>query len=157
MTTPLTSVRDGISNIKSRIIPSMIERRPLAPVPRSNALREIALIAFRSKVRPTPSSSNIFWYCFTSAFLGSSRMRSRACSSSSSKCTVTGSRPTNSGINPYRCRSSGSTQRMMLSSSVFSSSSPVKPICLFPRRASTIFSSPSNAPPQIKRMFRVFT
>ena len=83
-------------------------------------------------------------------------MRLRASSSSSSNSTVTGSRPTNSGINPYFCRSSGSTHRI-ISSPVSSRSSPVKPICLFPRRASTILSSPSNAPPQIKRMFLVLT
>ena len=34
---------------------------------------------------------------------------------------------------------------------------PVKPMVVFPTRALTMFSSPSKAPPRIKRMFLVFT
>ena len=57
----------------------------------------------------TPSISNSFWYCLTSAFLGSVRMRTSASSSSSSSVATTGRRPMNSGIMPNLSRSSGWT------------------------------------------------
>ena len=52
------------------------------------------------KVRRTSSISNSFWYCLTSAFLGSIRICTSAFSSRSVKVATTGSRPTNSGIRP---------------------------------------------------------
>ncbi len=52
--------------------------------------------------RSTCSHANSFWYCLTSAFFGSRRIRTRADSSSSSRTATTGRRPTNSGISPYR-------------------------------------------------------
>jgi hypothetical protein len=53
----------------------MIERSPLAPVLRSIAFLEIAPSASSGRVRSTLSISNSRWYCLTSAFLGSVRMR----------------------------------------------------------------------------------
>src|SRR6059036_1373426 len=46
---------------------------------------------------------------------------------------------------------------LSFSGSPFASSSLVKPICRRPVRASMIFSSPSNAPPQMNRMSLVLT
>ena len=68
-----------------------------------------------------PSNSNIFVYCFTSAFLGSTRILRSDSSSSSSSATPTGSRPTSSGIRPKRCRSSGLdvSQQLLTVRSVF--------------------------------------
>src|SRR5262245_23153248 len=96
--------------VSSRI-PSMIERRPRAPVLRSMALRAMAPSASSASVRSIDSISNSRWYCFTSAFLGWVRMSLSEGSSRSSSVATTGSRPTNSGIRPYFNRSSGSTSR----------------------------------------------
>ena len=62
---------DGISNIISVIIFSIIERKPLAPVFNSIALSTIASIASSLNSNSTPSISNNFLYCFTNEFLGS--------------------------------------------------------------------------------------
>src|SRR5215467_6468754 len=96
--------------VSSRI-PSMIERRPRAPVLRSMALRAMAPSASSASVRSIDSISNSRWYCFTSAFLGWVRMSLSEGSSRSSSVATTGRRPTNSGIRPYFKRSSGSTSR----------------------------------------------
>src|SRR5438128_1273780 len=100
MATSRTSSRLGRSNMMSVIISSRMARRPRAPVPRLIAFWAIALSASFSIVRRTSSSSNSFWYCLDSAFLGSMRMRMSASSSSESSGTATGSRPTSSGISP---------------------------------------------------------
>ncbi len=89
----------------SIMIFSIIARNPLAPVFLFKEVRAIAFSASSSKVSSTPSSSNIFWYCFTMAFLGSVRIRINASSSSVSNATVTGTRPTSSGISPNFTRS----------------------------------------------------
>ena len=62
----------------------------------------------------------------------------------------------NSGISPYLSRSSGISFSMIFARSArdIPPSDP-KPIGRFPTRSSTIFSSPSNAPPQMNRMFVV--
>ena len=85
-------------------------------------------------------------------------MSTSASSSSSSSVATTGRRPTNSGIRPTRIRSSGCT-----------AASRISPICFSlaagdlgaeargsaaPTRCSMIFSSPTNAPPQMNRMLR---
>src|SRR5437016_1929042 len=111
ITTSSTPSRLGRSNMVSSRIPSMIERRPRAPVLRSMALRAMAPSASSASVRSIDSISNSRWYCFTSAFLGWVRMSFSEGSSRSSSVATTGSRPTNSGIRPYFKRSSGSTSR----------------------------------------------
>src|SRR6266516_3833279 len=111
ITTSSTPSRLGRSNMVSSRIPSMIERRPRAPVLRSMALRAMALSASSASVRSMDSISNSCWYCFTSAFLGWVRMSLREGSSRSSSVATTGSRPTNSGIRPYLKRSSGATSQ----------------------------------------------
>src|SRR6516162_3291103 len=111
ITTSSMPSRLGRSNMVSSRIPSMIERRPRAPVLRSMALRAMAPSASSASVRSIDSISNSRWYCFTSAFLGWVRMSLSEGSSRSWSVATTGSRPTNSGIRPYFNRSSGSTSR----------------------------------------------
>src|SRR5262249_3503934 len=111
ITTSSTPSRLGRSNMVSSRIPSMIERRPRAPVLRSMALRAMAPSASSTSVRSIDSISNSRWYCFTSAFLGWVRISLSDGSSRSSSVATTGRRPTNSGIRPYFNRSSGSTSR----------------------------------------------
>src|SRR6516225_2555089 len=67
ITTSSTPSRLGRSNMVSSRIPSMIERRPRAPVLRSMALRAMAPSASSTSVRSIDSISNSRWYCFTSA------------------------------------------------------------------------------------------
>ena len=63
---------------------------------------------------------------------------------------MTGSRPTNSGMRPNLSRSSGiSCSRMRSRLTLSICASEPKPIVLRPTRSSMIFSSPSNAPPQM--------
>src|SRR6266516_4480560 len=139
--------------VSSRM-PSMIERSPRAPALRSIALRAMAPSASSASVRSIDSISNSRWYCFTSAFFGSLRMRLRASSSRSSRVASTGSRPTNSGMRPYFSKSSGATSRKI--SPVPRSSGAItwapKPIELDRPRAEMIFSSPVKAPPHTNRM-----
>jgi hypothetical protein len=49
----------------------------------------------------TPSISKSFLYCFTTEFLGSFRILTSASLSRFSSHTMTGRRPTSSGISPY--------------------------------------------------------
>ena len=121
------------------------------------AFRAIALRASSSKMSSTSSMSKNFLYCFTKALRGSSRIRTKACSSSASRATTMGKRPINSGIKPYFKRSSGITCRR--SSPICLSSlgwiSAPKPMVFFPVRLSIILSKPSKAPPQINKMLVV--
>ena len=55
-----TSSREGRSNITSRMIPSIIERSPRAPVLRSIAFLAISTNASSSNSNSTSSSSNNF-------------------------------------------------------------------------------------------------
>src|SRR5580658_7723588 len=141
----------------SSSMPSMIERRPRAPVLRSIALQAMAPSASSAKVRSMLSISNSRWYCLTRAFFGSSRMRLSVGSSRSPRVATTGRRPTNSGIRPYFNRSSGSTSRKI--SPVLRSSGPAtmapKPIEVERPRAEMIFSRPPKAPPHTNRMLVV--
>ena len=91
------------------------------------------------------------------AFLGSFRILTSASSSSESNETTTGTRPTNSGISPNLIRSCGSALWNIspISSLLFSLSSELKPIELLSILDSIIFSSPSNAPPHMKRILVV--
>ena len=139
---------------------SSIERKPRAPVLRSIALREMARSASSRNSMSHPSISNSLVYCLVMAFLGSVRMRTNCSSSSSSSVATTGRRPTNSGINPYLIRSSGSTALsnspiFFLSFLLFTSAAKPMPPCS--ERARTTLSRPENAPPQINRMLAVFT
>jgi len=100
MATSVTSSRAGSSNMISVITFSRMARSPRAPAPRLIASCAAARSASGSKLSRTSSSSNSFLYCLVSAFLGSTRMRTSASSSSVSSGTVTGSRPISSGISP---------------------------------------------------------
>jgi hypothetical protein len=82
------------------------------------------------------------------AFFGSTNIRLSAISSRSSRVAITGSRPTNSGINPYFSKSSGSTSRKLspaLRSSSASTLAP-KPIEVERPRAEMIFYRPELRP-----------
>ena len=135
-------------------------RSPRAPVPRLSALRATARSADSSKVIFTSSRSNSRPYCLVSAFFGSLRICTSVSSSSASSGTHTGSRPTSSGMIPKRSRSSGSTSAkgdrdgaaFAIGRTRPSGRSSPNPIVRRPVRASMIFSSPSNAPPQMNRM-----
>jgi hypothetical protein len=131
-----TSSLDGISNMISSIASSIIPLRPLAPVFLSMAFFAIRLKASSSNSRSTPSILNSSLYCFTRAFLGSVRILTNAFSSNSSKVTITGSLPTNSGIKPYFNRSSGCNDfnKLPTFSSSLSLISAPNPIELFPIR-----------------------
>ena len=82
-----------------------------------------------------------------------------AASSSSCSGAITGRRPTNSGIMPYLSRSSGWTSRSRSHTrrSFLDWILAPKPICFWPIRCSMMSSSPTKAPPQMKRMCVVST
>ena len=148
---------DGTRYIRSSITASMMARSPRAPVLRSNALSAIASIALSSNSNPTPSSSRSLVYCLIREFFGSFKIRINASRSSESKDTVIGTRPINSGISPNFTKSCGSA-RLNASPTLMSDfdfTSALNPIAEASIRASTIFSRPSNAPPQINRIFVV--
>ena len=168
-TTSRTSPRDGRSNITSLMILSMTARSPRAPVPRRNVRPAISLSAPGSKVSPTPSSSNIFWYCFGPARSGAPA----GCEGGSlfvefiELDTVTGSRPDKLGdeaealeILGLQPGPSGPRPRHRSRRRPAESASPLWPVHVVtepdlpPARGacSTILSRPSKAPPQMKRM-----
>ena len=136
---------------------SKIVRRPRAPVLSSMARRATALIAFGSKLKSMPSILNICTYCFVIAFFGSTKMRSNAFSSKLSNVATIGKRPTNSGIMPNLIKSCGwiSSNLLIDSLSIFDLTSIPKPSWLAPLRSAIILSNPTNAPPQINKMFVV--
>ena len=149
-----------MSYITSSKTDSKIERKPRAPVLRSVALRAIALKASSRKSISTSSISKSLAYCLVYAFLGSVNIRTSASSSSSSRVASTGNRPTNSGIKPYRTRSSGSTVLrvsprffLLLSETTVAP----KPIPLLAERSRMTLSSPAKAPPQMNKILEVST
>ena len=157
-TTRAMSLRTGSSNMVSSSASSMIARRPRAPLLRAMAFFAMALSASSSKSSSTPSSSMSFLYCFTSALRGSVRMRTSASSSRLSSVTRIGRRPTNSGIRPNLSRSSGRMSARISPTFFFVSrllTSAPKPMEPAPLRFSMILSMPSNAPPQMNRIFVV--
>ena len=85
-------------------------------------------------------------------------MSIRAFLSSSSNVATIGSLPTNSGINPNFNRSCGNScsKTLYLFISFLLSICAPKPIDFLPVLSFTMFSNPSNAPPQINRIFCVF-
>src|SRR3990172_5296481 len=99
-TTWRTSGREGISYITSSSTFSMIERRPRAPVSRAIARSAAASSAAGVNSSLTWSNWNRRSYCRTSALRGSVRIERSAARSSGSTLTVTGRRPTRSGISP---------------------------------------------------------
>ena len=135
----------------------MIDLRPLAPVFLSIACFAISVTASGSNSRSTPSISKSFLYCFTSALFGSVNIFFSASSSSPSKDTVIGTRPTNSGIRPNFTRSCGVTSFSisLMSRITFSPISALKPMDFLSSLFSMIFSSPSNAPEQINKILVV--
>nr|CAA99538.1 hypothetical protein [Bacillus subtilis] len=150
------SSREGSSNITSSMMPSMIERSPRAPVLRSIAFLAISESASSSNSSSTLSSSSIFLNCLTRAFFGFVKIATNASSSSFSRLAITGRRPINSGINPKRSKSSGSTfeRRSSFSRSAALLSAP-NPITFCAKRRLMICSIPSKRPPQMNKIFVV--
>ena len=75
----LISGREGISNMELSNASSMIDFNARAPVPRSSASSAMASSDPFWKTSSTLSSEKNFWYCLTSAFFGSVRMRTMSC------------------------------------------------------------------------------
>src|SRR6478752_2845683 len=150
------SLRSGMSNITSRSASSTIDRSARAPVLRSSATAAAARRAPSVNTSSTLSSWRNFWNWRVTAFFGSTRTRLRSSTVSGESVTITGSRPMNSGIRPNLSRSSGISFSMIFARStlVIVPSAP-KPIERLPTRSSTIFSSPSKAPPQMNSTFVV--
>ena len=149
---------DGISNIISLIISSIIERNPLAPVFLSIALSTIASNASFVNSRFTPSISNSFLYCFTSEFFGSVTIFTKASLSKSFRLAIIGSLPINSGISPNFNKSCGNSSLNIsyLFVSFLLSIFVPNPIFFSPVLSFIISSNPSKAPPQINKIFYVF-
>ena len=66
---------EGISYITSSSTSSIVVRRPRAPVLRSSACLAVASSASSVKISSTLSRAKNFWYCLTTAFFGSVRIR----------------------------------------------------------------------------------
>ena len=142
----------------SLIISSIIERKPLAPVLRSIALSTITSSASLVKSNSTPSISSNFLYCFTKAFFGSVEIAISASLSRSFSVAIIGNLPINSGIRPNFNKSCGNSSLKIsyLFISFLLSIFVPNPIAFSPVLSFMIFSSPSNAPPQINNIFSVF-
>ena len=138
---------------------SKIDLNPRAPVLRPIALSATAVRASGVKVSLTFSIVKSSWYCLTSAFLGSVRIRTSASVSKSSRVARTGIRPISSGMRPNLVRSSGSTSLRI--SPTRRSSGPLTlapmPIPLPWLRWDITLSRPAKAPPQMNKMFVVST
>ena len=95
--------------------------------------------------------------CFTIAFFGSVRIRIRSSLSRSSRDTVTGTRPTSSGISPNFTRSCGRIccRSRSISSSCRCAICASNPMDFLSILFSMILSIPSNAPPQINKILVV--
>ena len=143
----------------SSMMRSSIERSARAPVPFVTAWAASALSASFVTDKRTFSIEKSLVYCFTIAFLVSVKIATISSSVSASKAATTGKRPMNSGIIPKASRSSGSTLRTASRASAASTSKVglPKPITFWPIRFCTILSRPTNAPPQMNKIFSVFT
>jgi hypothetical protein len=95
----------GTSNIASPNTSSNTPRSPLAPPPRFNPTSATALKAPLVNCSSLPYRSKISVYCLTSAFLGSRRIWIRSSFDNGCRVDRIGSRPRNSGIKPYCCKS----------------------------------------------------
>mmetsp|Transcript_16576 Transcript_16576/g.56004 ORF Transcript_16576/g.56004 Transcript_16576/m.56004 type:complete len:213 (-) Transcript_16576:795-1433(-) len=143
---------------------SRMPRSARAPVFLEMAMRAISRTAPSVTTSSTSSNPNMYRYCFSSAFFG---CVSTAANCSASKCeveTISGKRPTNSGMRPYETKSTGSARPIMSSeasalrrpsaswSRSFCRSLEPKPMDDFATRDEMTCSRPSKAPPQMKRM-----
>ena len=158
MMTSSTSSREGISYIRSSIIPSRRLRRARAPVPLVIALSARHFRASRVKFNFTPSIPKSLAYCLVRQFFVSVRTAMSSSAVSGLRWVRTGRRPMNSGIMPNFRRSSGSVWRRRVGPSSIIGAEPgpaPKPKARPPSRLRTISSRPTKPPPQMKRMFWV--
>ena len=149
---------DGAWYIASINASSRMDLSPRAPVLSFTAMSAARSSAPSVNSSSTPSSSNMRWYCFTSAFFGWVSTVIRESLSRAPTAAITGSLPMSSGISPYFSRSSGST-RFSISSEPRAprAVSELNPMLTTSRftRCSISSSSPSKAPPQMNRMLDV--
>mmetsp|Transcript_11916 Transcript_11916/g.27181 ORF Transcript_11916/g.27181 Transcript_11916/m.27181 type:complete len:200 (-) Transcript_11916:1802-2401(-) len=138
---------------------SVIERSPRAPLPRLKAIPAISRRAQSVAWKRIPLSANWKVYCLMSEFLGTVSMSTRLSSSSPFVDTMTGNRPTNSGIIPNEMRSLGIAESKYLPwtlmSSVFFFILAAKPMLAASMRWLMMRSMPAKAPPLMKSMFVV--
>ena len=134
---------------------SIIERNPLAPVPLLIANSAIFFNASFSNSNSTPSIESNSLYCFTIAFFGSVKIRTKSSSNNGLSVTRIGNLPISSGIKPYFTRSYCSTCDKSAPSFFLSEIFAENPIELYCSFFPIIFSIPSNAPPQINKIFEV--
>ena len=137
---------------------SIIERRARAPVPLRMASAASARRPSLVMLSVTPSMPRSFAYCLVIAFFGSVSTETNWSSLSSSRVATTGRRPMNSGMRPKLMRSSGSTILRVsarLDSFVAAAIGALNPMVRPPSRRWMIFSRPTKAPPQMKRIFSV--
>ena len=157
MTSFLCPFMLGISYIVSVRNFSTIERSPRAPVFCRIASFAISSIASSVNCKSRSSIAKDAWNCFVIAFFGSVRMFTRSSFVSSLRATFIGIRPISSGMIPNLTRSSDvQSERSSLCSS--GESCPTlepNPIECSAVLCSMILSSPTKAPPRMKRMFVV--
>ena len=157
-TTLATPSNVGRSNIVSINDCSMIERSPRAPVLRAKRLArdgdQLRMGESRGRRRPSKTASDTVSEARSSA---PSEFRPVLPRSTRPTSQPRGRRPTNSGIRPNLIRSSGSTSRKTSETrrSCFVRTVAPKPMPDFSERFWITFSSPSNAPPQMKRILVV--
>ena len=136
-------------------------RNARAPVPFLCACVASSFRASALNSRSTPSMAISLVYCLVSAFFGSVKIETNCSSVNCCSTVTTGKRPTNSGMKPKEIKSSGSmycrTSWRLTSAIFWLFSTAPKPITRLPSRRCTIFSSPTNAPPQMNRMPLVLT
>lgn len=122
------------------------------------ALRAIASIAPSVKRSFAPSKESSLEYCLTSEFFVAVSIRTKSDFDSPASEHTTGRRPINSGINPNFTRSSGWTlARISASDFGSAAASELNPRTFDSVRRAIILSSPTNAPPHMKRILRVST
>mmetsp|Transcript_9916 Transcript_9916/g.34569 ORF Transcript_9916/g.34569 Transcript_9916/m.34569 type:complete len:308 (+) Transcript_9916:1594-2517(+) len=133
---------------------SNLLRSPLAPVPCARTFRASAMSAPRVKCSSVLSMRNCCLNCLVMAFLGSVSTATRSSSVSSLRVASTGNRPTNSGIRPCLMRSVLSTLSSASLSGLASLAHTFSPKPMEPTlaREATVLSSPTKAPPHMKRM-----
>src|ERR1035437_5681334 len=151
------SSSEGTRYITSSISSSRMIFSPRAPTFRAIASSATASRASSVKRSATFSKSSKVWYCLMREFFGSLRIDTRDARSRSCSVATTGTRPTNSGIIPNLIMSSGwpFSRSSPARRSFFEASFAPNPIAFSERRRPMISSRPTNAPPQMKRMFVV--
>mmetsp|Transcript_14279 Transcript_14279/g.25823 ORF Transcript_14279/g.25823 Transcript_14279/m.25823 type:complete len:220 (+) Transcript_14279:365-1024(+) len=157
--TVCTFSNDGTTNMVSISMFSVMDRSPRAPDPRRKAIFATSASAHSVAWKRMPFIANWKLYCFMSEFFGSVSISTRLFSSKPLVETMTGNRPTNSGIMPNWTRSLGMALSKYfpwtLKSSMFFFMVAPKPMEAASILLLMIVSRPAKAPPLMKRMLEV--